>query len=354
MRVLNRHHLKQGQWPAGAVYVGRGHPLGNPYRIGPDGDRGAVIAQYRARLVAKLDAGDRAIFAALRAMAEGTDLVCSCAPKPCHAEVIADVWHKRIAPMPPAVFVFGSNLAGHHGAGAARYAQAVFGAERGVGEGLSGRAYAIPTKDTRLKTLGVPEILPAVRRFLKYAAGHPGTEFVVTPIGTGLAGYPQDWIAPLFAAPGGALLFTDTGFEGVVPKPVIGRRVIVAGSRLITSCAMVFDALDRLAARWPERFEVICGEARGVDTLGRKWAQARGYPVHSMPARWDALKIPSAVVLEKRGRRYNAQAGHDRNAWMAAYGTHLVAFWDGHSRGTRSMIDLAKVCGLPVWVLKGK
>jgi hypothetical protein len=205
-----------------------------------------------------------------------------------------------------------------------------------------------------LKTLGVPEILPAVRRFLKYAAGHPDTEFGVTPIGTGLAGYPKDWMAPLFAAPGGNLLFTDASFEALVPKPAIGRRVIVAGSRSIMSWAMVFDALDRLAAKWSERFEVVCGEARGVDTLGRKWAQARGYPVRSMPARWDAMKIPGAVVLEKNGRRYNAQAGHDRNAWMAAYGTHLVAFWDGHSRGTQSMINLAKACGLPVWTPNGE
>jgi hypothetical protein len=352
MRVLNQHHLKRGRWPAGAVYVGRGHPLGNPFRIGSDGDREAVIARYRARLVARLDAGDRVILAAMRALTEDSDLVCSCAPKPCHADVILEVWRERIAPTPPAVFVFGSNTAGRHGAGAARYAAAAFGAERGVGDGPTGRAYGIPTKDARLKTLRIPEILPAVRRFLYYAAKHPDTEFVVTPIGTGLAGYPKDWIAPLFAAPGSNVAFIDTGFEALVPKPTIARRVIVAGSRSITDRTMVFDALDRLAAKWSgaQRFEVVCGEARGADTLGREWAQARGYPVRPMPARWAVLDVPGAIVQKRGGRRYNARAGHDRNAWMAAYGTHLVAFWDGRSRGTRSMIDLAKVCGVPVWV----
>ncbi len=68
------------------------------------------------------------------------------------------------------------------------------------------------------------------------------------------------------------------------------------------------------------------------------------------PAPWDVLEVPVAQVRVRRdGTRYNAAAGMARNAWMAAYGTHLVAFWDGKSPGTRGMIRLAEACGLPVW-----
>lgn len=96
------------------------------------------------------------------------------------------------------IFVFGSNLSGHHGAGAAREAYENFGAKWGVGIGLTGMAYAIPTKDEKLKTLPLEQISLHVRTFLKYAAKHPNKEFFVTAIGCGLAGYDPRQIAPMF------------------------------------------------------------------------------------------------------------------------------------------------------------
>lgn len=92
-----------------------------------------------------------------------------------------------------AVFVFGSNLAGRHGKGAAKYAVQAYGAQYGVGEGRQGRSYAIPTKDAKLQTLGLPEIEAAVVRFSQHAAAHHDEAFVLTPIGCGLAGHdPRD------------------------------------------------------------------------------------------------------------------------------------------------------------------
>lgn len=87
------------------------------------------------------------------------------------------------------VFVFGSNLAGRHGKGAALTAAKVFGAEYGVGVGRTGQAYAIPTKDVDLKTLTLKEIEPHVATFLKHARENPTVTFFLTPIGTGLAGH---------------------------------------------------------------------------------------------------------------------------------------------------------------------
>lgn len=91
--------------------------------------------------------------------------------------------------MTNAVFVFGSNLAGRHGAGAALYAYRKYGAIYGQGEGRQGQSYALPTKDAALQTLGLDEIESAVRRFVRYAAEHHDEAFALTPIGCGLAGY---------------------------------------------------------------------------------------------------------------------------------------------------------------------
>lgn len=96
------------------------------------------------------------------------------------------------------IFVFGSNLAGIHGAGAARTACSKFGAKMGIGSGFTGKCYAIPTKDERIETLGLPLIDKFVFEFDFAALSHPELTFLVTPIGCGLAGYrPQD-IAPMF------------------------------------------------------------------------------------------------------------------------------------------------------------
>ena len=96
------------------------------------------------------------------------------------------------------IFVFGSNLAGRHGAGAALYAHDVYEAQYGIGVGRTGQAYAIPTKDAALNTLGLDEIAVHVYLFVDYAKKHPEEVFFVTRIGCGLAGYQDKDIAPMF------------------------------------------------------------------------------------------------------------------------------------------------------------
>lgn len=104
-------------------------------------------------------------------------------------------------PAPSAiVFVFGSNLAGRHGRGAALHAKMHFGAEYGVGEGPTGRSYALPTKDENLKTRDLESIAGSISRFAEYAKNNPETLFLVTPIGTGLAGHSRRDIWKLLAA----------------------------------------------------------------------------------------------------------------------------------------------------------
>jgi hypothetical protein len=96
------------------------------------------------------------------------------------------------------IFVFGSNLAGRHGKGAALYARKHHGAIYGVGIGEQGNSYAIPTKKTPWTTLSLNEIEAHVKAFICYANLHPELEFDVTPIGCGLAGYKREQIRPFF------------------------------------------------------------------------------------------------------------------------------------------------------------
>jgi len=96
------------------------------------------------------------------------------------------------------IFVFGSNLAGRHGKGAALIALRYWGAVYGVGAGLTGYAYAIPTKQESLRPLHISQITYRVNEFLKVAESLPKQTFLITPIGTGLAGYKHEQIAPLF------------------------------------------------------------------------------------------------------------------------------------------------------------
>lgn len=97
------------------------------------------------------------------------------------------------------VFVFGSNKAGRHGKGAALHALQHCGAIRGIGEGLMGSSYAIPTKDSQLRTLPLEEVQRGVENFLWFAKSHQNLTFDVTPIGCGLAGYKRSQIEPMFA-----------------------------------------------------------------------------------------------------------------------------------------------------------
>lgn len=95
------------------------------------------------------------------------------------------------------VFVFGSNTAGVHGAGAARVAKG-FGAEFGRGQGLVGNSYAIPTKNGWFQSLNLEEIEIEVKLFISCAKNHLSKRFWITRIGCGLAGYLDEQIAPMF------------------------------------------------------------------------------------------------------------------------------------------------------------
>jgi hypothetical protein len=105
---------------------------------------------------------------------------------------------------PNEIFVFGSNESGRHGKGAAKTALG-WGAVWGQAEGLQGRTYGIPTKDSSIRnTLTIQQIKPYVDRFIECVKENPDLHFLVTEIGCGLAGLKPKQVAPLFAGVYGA------------------------------------------------------------------------------------------------------------------------------------------------------
>jgi hypothetical protein len=113
------------------------------------------------------------------------------------------------------VFVFGSNLRGAHGGGAARVAVECFGAVWGQGVGMQGQCYAIPTMHG-----GVDVIKPYVDEFIAFAREHREMKFLVTPIGCGIAGFTVEEMAPLFAdAIDDENIILPEGFVKVLSRP---------------------------------------------------------------------------------------------------------------------------------------
>jgi len=111
-------------------------------------------------------------------------------------------------------------------------------------------------------------------------------------------------------------------------------KVIIAGGREATNPE---DLLEALYVTELDITEVVCGGAKGADTLGRLWAKQNNIDVKMFPANWN---------------KFGKSAGYKRNVEMAEYADALIALWDGKSRGTKHMIDIAKRQGLTVEIYK--
>ncbi len=114
-------------------------------------------------------------------------------------------------------------------------------------------------------------------------------------------------------------------------------KVIVAGGRDFKDAQLMETKLDKILSNYNrDEIVIISGRAKGADRVGEEYAQRNSIPVEEYPAQWDL---------------YGTSAGYIRNTEMANNATHLVCFWDGKSRGTKNMIDIAKKRGLPTRVI---
>lgn len=110
-------------------------------------------------------------------------------------------------------------------------------------------------------------------------------------------------------------------------------KVIIAGSRGITDYNVIVTAIQKSTFSVTE---VVSGGARGVDKLGEQFARLNKLALSVYPADWD---------------KYGKSAGYKRNLQMADYADALIAIWDGESKGTKHMIDIAGKKGIPVYIL---
>lgn len=115
------------------------------------------------------------------------------------------------------IFVFGSNMSGIHGAGAAAHAHRNLGAKYGVGEGMTGECYALPTKGRRIECMPLHWVKKKIENFIRFAEDHPELSFQVTRVGCGLGGFKDEQIAPLFENAPSNCLF-DTKWRKFLPK----------------------------------------------------------------------------------------------------------------------------------------
>jgi len=127
----------------------------------------------------------------------------------------------------PRIFVFGSNVAGLHGGGAAWYAKNKLGAEWGVGEGLTGQTYALPTCYYPGEPVTYEELMVYVQNFIEFATAHLDLTFFVSAVGCGIAGFSESEVAPLFKdAPGNCDLPPDWRYpkcKRIIPSPIDGQ-----------------------------------------------------------------------------------------------------------------------------------
>jgi len=115
-------------------------------------------------------------------------------------------------------------------------------------------------------------------------------------------------------------------------------KLIIAGGRDFKDYSKLVAVSDHMLSKLVKTrdIEIVSGGARGADALAIDYANMRGYSLTIMNADWDT---------------HGKSAGYKRNAEMAEYSTHLIAFWDGQSRGTKHMIDLANKLKLKVHVV---
>ena len=118
------------------------------------------------------------------------------------------------------------------------------------------------------------------------------------------------------------------------------KRIIIAGSRNFNNYSLLTSSLYNLLVTEiisGIEVEIVSGTAKGADQLGERFAKDHNYPIKQFPADWNT---------------HGKKAGYLRNKQMSEYADMLVAFWDGESKGTKHMIELAEKNGLTVEVVR--
>lgn len=332
------------------VYVGRPSILCNPFIIGLDGDRSEVIEKYQAYLLESIRLGDKEFIDYMLNDCEGKGLGCHCHPEACHAEVIArciawlkaglfDVWMKT----PVNIYsqsedTLGRMLSNFYSSTVSHPEYGDFATIEGFWHWLSTgcqfneyrtmNGFSAKQAGTKMKDIKVPvpyfedkimemiklKILqnPAIfRRFVKSSVPFEHKYVYGDRANAKVVDLPKyKWIVD--------------GIEALRQEFQKQTKVIIAGGREITDPALVERAIKESGFNVNL---VISGLARGVDTLGKDYANKHDIDCARYPANWN---------------KYKKAAGGIRNLQMGMVADKLIAIWDGESKGTKDMISLFK------------
>jgi len=128
-------------------------------------------------------------------------------------------------------------------------------------------------------------------------------------------------------------------------------KVIIAGSRSINQYDYVVQAVNQ--SGWADKItEIVCGDAKGVDTLGAWYATSKQIPIKHFPAQWNDLNVKDAVIKVNNFGKYNAKAGLDRNEKMGDYADALICIIKDDSSGSKHMIDYMTKIGKPTYIME--
>ena len=367
-RVLNKY--KDPLNPATDVYIGRPSKWGNPFPLEKGGDREEVYRKYCEWLDSNEDLKRQA-----RAELKGKNLICYCAPKLCHGDKLIQVANEEEPTKPsgrPFILIpqipfddgithinmyskgktelgrqlshFAPSSFTHPTHGPFASVEAYwYWASTGKQHEQLRALYGYKAKEAgkvlpKVKNDNfIREIEEAVRCKITQNPGLlqqfktsvlPLTHYYVYGEGT-MAKMVPHWSTPWFEYYYNNLRDELCGYSNGTKY-----KVIVAGSRVITDYALVVEAINRSLFGISE---IVCGKAKGVDTLGERFAKERFIPIKYFPADWDNL-----------GKR----AGIVRNHAMGDYADCLIAIWDGKSVGTEDMINYMRNKGKPVYILR--
>ncbi|WP_063805088.1 DUF4326 domain-containing protein [Burkholderia ubonensis] len=258
------------------------------------------------------------------------------------------------------VFVFGSNLAGRHGKGAAAVAKEHFGAKPGVGPGRQGQSYGIPTKDGRPlpgnprpsfndpeQTLPLSAIKPFIAGFIEYAKAHPDERFFVTRVGCGLAGYEDKEVAPLFAAAPANCSFPEDW------KPWLGgamaTRALAPAINIWSGAHGLGGALTNMSERAKEKgciknsYPVKVNGVTYPDSEAAYQAlKIQGEEEYNDGLMIDliALKFLQNTILFERVTKNGGVAWLEKCSHFTQAKTERAQSWEGQGNGSRFIRNL--------------
>ncbi len=323
MRILNKYKDDVGS----SIYIGRGSPFGNPFVIGQHHSRVPVIYMYYRYLLDRIVSNDITLIHHIMQLDARDGIYCYCSPKPCHGQVIE--WIQTLLKTYSL-----SEIQLHY---------PIYSAST---EGID----HINISNNSNSKLGVR--LANMLKEVTTQVGIPITDkHYYTEINSSLTSIiPTDKVISKLLASnhlpircynlkGGKLNYPYFNYwlEYVLKDIEMlltgGKNVIVAGSRTITDYPTVSKAIRESNINVGR---MVSGTAKGPDLLGEKYATINNIPIVRFKPYWESGK----------------GAGYHRNAEMAKYADVLIAIWDGKSKGTKHMVDIAEKHNLEVVICK--